>query len=84
MNIQVININGDSIALSPQVKTALDGVGEEADKLNANWEELSEKVFRILKGDGFDIARLQPEIKYYETKKGKKTQSIRIFYNGLN
>ena len=82
MNIQVININGDILKLSPQIRAALDSVGEEADKLDANWEAVYEKALRILQGDGFEITKLQPEVKYFDTKEGKKTQSIKIFYQG--
>ena len=71
-------MNGDIIKLSPQIRAALDSVGEEADKLNANWEEVYGKALRILQGDGFEITRLQPEVKYFDTKKARKPRASRF------
>jgi hypothetical protein len=82
MEIRIVNFRGDKIALSPPVKTALDSLGLEAEKPDINYEELSHKIVRVLEGDGLDLSKLQPEIKYSESKKGKKIQSIKVYYTG--
>lgn len=82
MDIRIVNFRGDKIALSPPVKSALDNLGLEAEKPDANYEELTHKILRVLEGDGFKIAKLQPEIKYSENNKGKKIQNIKVYYTG--
>jgi hypothetical protein len=80
MNIQVININGDQLVLSPQVQPALDVLGRNGAIPEAGWKELERKILIILAEDGFDITKLQPEISYFDTKQGKKIQGIKINY----
>ena len=82
MEIRIVNFRGDKVALSPPVKTALDNLGLEAEKPDVNYEELTRKILRALEGDGFQIMKLQPEIKYSESKKGKKIQNIKVYYTG--
>lgn len=80
MNIQVINLNGDPLVLSPKVQPALDLLDGNGVFPEAGWKELEGKILNILAGDGFDRKKLQPEISFYDTKEGKKIQSIKINY----
>lgn len=82
MYIRVLNHQGDQIALAPQIKSALDSLAIEAEKPGADWNEVSAKMLRVLEGDGFEIDKLEPEIKYYYTKKFKRIWSIMIRYTG--
>ena len=80
MNIQVININGDQLVLSPQVQPALDLLDRDGGIPEAGWKELEHKILNILARDGFDRKKLQPEISYFDTKEGKKIQGIKFNY----
>jgi len=82
MNIRVFNTHGYQIILPQQLKTSLNNIGLEAEKPNADWNEITHKMLRVLEGYDFDVTRLQPEIAYYETKGGKKISSIDIKYTG--
>jgi hypothetical protein len=82
MRIRVLNNNGDQLKLSPQINAALDSLGQEAAKSEANWEEATQKMIRVLERDNFDATKLQPEINYYDTKNGKQLFSIKINYTG--
>ena len=83
MMIRVKNIFGDSIELSPQTKTALANLGLEADKPDANWDETTGKMLRVLEADNYDVTKLQPEISFIDTKYGKKILEIVINYAGM-
>ncbi len=83
MMIRVKNVNGDSIELSPQTKSALDNLGLEADKPGADWQEVTKKMLQVLGGDDFDITKLKPEVSFIDTKKGKKILEIVIDYAGM-
>ena len=80
MNIQVINLNGDQLVLSPQVQPALDKLTCDGAIPEAGWKELERQILNILEKDNFDRKKLQSEISYYDTKEGKKIQSIKINY----
>jgi hypothetical protein len=83
MSIRVFNLKGDQIKLSPEVKTALESAGLEAETVEeAKWDELLAKIGRILKDAGFEVLKLQPEIDYVDTKKGKIIQEIKFNYWG--
>jgi hypothetical protein len=71
---------GDKLALSPSTKTALDNLGQEGAIPESGWAELERQILDILEKDNFDRTKLQPEISYFDTKKGKKMQSIKINY----
>jgi hypothetical protein len=81
MFISVINIRGDQIKLSPQINSALAALGLEADTPGADWDEVTHKMIRLLAADDFEITKLQPEVDYYDTKKGKKILEIKIHYS---
>jgi hypothetical protein len=83
MSIRVFDIQGDQLELAPPVKAALAALGLEADTSEANWEELTQKMGRVLETDGFEVMKFQPEISYYDTKKGKKILEIRFNYWGI-
>jgi hypothetical protein len=83
MMIRVKNVNGDSIELSLQAKSALDNLGLEADKTGANWEGMTNKMLRVLEADNYDITKLQPEVSFIDTKDGKKILEIVINYAGM-
>ena len=80
MNIRVLNGQKEQLFISPQIKSALDSLGLEAEKSEANWDEAAYKMLQVLEGDDFDIHRLRSEISYYDTKKGKKILGIDIHY----
>jgi len=79
--IRVLNNDGDQIELSPQTKSALENLGLEADKPNIDWDELTDKMMRVLQGDNFDVKKLKPEVSYMDTKEGKKITQINITYS---
>jgi hypothetical protein len=79
MIIRIVNVGGNQIVLSPSTKFDLNGIGLEAEKINADWEALMTKILRALERDGFDLSKLQPEIKYYDTKNGRKILSIKVY-----
>ena len=81
MNVRVMNVYGDQIKLSPPIKSAIDALSLEADKTDVNWDEITHKILRVLEGDGFDGTKLQSEVVYFDTKKGKKITEIRIDYS---
>jgi hypothetical protein len=83
MHIRVTNIHGDRILLPPQTKSALDSLGIEVAASEANWEETTQKMVRILGFDGFEVMKLQPEISYSNTKDGKKIEEIKFYYSGM-
>jgi hypothetical protein len=80
MMIRVLDSKGDQIALSPQINSALDSLGLDDAKPDTEWQEISDKIMRVLEGDGFEVYKLQPEITYQETKKGKKIRTITLRY----
>jgi hypothetical protein len=80
MNIRVFNAQKEQIVISPRIKAALDSLGQEAEKPQANWNETAYKMLQVLQGDDFEIDRLQSVISYYDTKKGKKILGIDINY----
>jgi hypothetical protein len=80
MRIRVLNNNGDQIKLSPQIHTALESLSRQADKTESNWKEITDKMLHVLEGDNFDITKLQPEISYIDTAKGKEVFSIKFNY----
>jgi hypothetical protein len=78
MIIRVQNARGNLIKLSPQIASALDSLNTEAHKVNADWDDIVRKALGILEADGFNLAHLQPEVKYYDTKNGTKILTIKI------
>jgi len=80
MYIRVLNAQKEQIIISPRIKAALDSLGLEAEKSEANWDGAAYKMLQVLQGDDFDIHRLRSEISYYDTKKGKKILGIDISY----
>ena len=80
MNIRVLNSVGNRIVLDPQLKSALESLGREAEKPDANWQEISQKMLRVLERDGFDVSKLQSEIEYADTKKGKEIIRINFYH----
>jgi len=80
MIIRVLNRHNDKYALSKETSLALDAVKHEAEITEADWNTLSQRVLQILEKEGFNPAKLQPTIYYFETKKGKQIQAIDIQY----
>jgi hypothetical protein len=80
MRIRVINNNGDILEISPQIHEALESLSRQTDNSGNNWQEISDKMLRVLEGENFDITKLQPELKYIDTEKGKEVFSIEISY----
>ena len=80
MIIRVLNRHNDKYALSKETRSALDAIKREAEKSGADWNVISNKVLQILEKEGFELAKLQPTIYYFESKKGKQIQAIDIQY----
>jgi hypothetical protein len=78
MIIRVLNARGNLLKLAPQTATALESLDAEADKVNADWDDIVRKALRILEADGFEVSKLLPEVKYYDTQKGTKILVIKI------
>lgn len=78
MIIRVLNARDNLIKLTPQTASALETLNQEAHKVNADWNDIVRKALCILEADGFEISKLQPEVKYYDTKKGTKILTIKI------
>jgi len=81
MKIQVFNIQGYQISLPPQIKSSLQSFALEADKSAGNWQEITDKMMRVLEVYGFEVEKIQPVIKYYETKISKEILSIEFQYS---
>jgi hypothetical protein len=80
MRIRVINNDGDQLKISPQIQAALESLSKQTDNSGNNWQEISDKMLRVLEGDNFDITKLQAELKYIDTEKGKEVFSVQINY----
>jgi hypothetical protein len=81
MRIRVLNAGGDQLKVSPQINSALENLGRQADKSGTNWQEISNKMLRVLEGDNFDPSKLQLEINYCDTKNGKEVFSFIFNYS---
>ena len=82
MSVSVINNQGDHVKLTPATVSSLASLALEAEKPNANWDEINVKMLHLLEADGFEIMKLQPEISYYDSKEGRVITDIRISYTG--
>ncbi len=80
MSIRVLNLQGDQIVISPQTKTALASLARDASKPDADWDEITHKMYHVLEGDGFEIDKLQAEVSYFDSKKGRQATNIDIYY----
>jgi hypothetical protein len=81
MSIRVFNYYGDQLFVSPNIQSTLETITSKAGKSHETWDELTHEMLHVLEGDGFDIAKLQPQISYFETKKGKEIMHIDFFYH---
>ena len=82
MRIRVINNNGDQLKLSPQIQSTLESLSRQTDNTETNWQEISDKMLRVLEGENYDITKLQAELSYIDTPKGKEVFSVNINYTG--
>jgi len=80
MSIRVFNYLGDQLYVSPNTQASLEKVTREAGKSHETWDELTHQMLKTLETDGFEINKLQPQISYFETKKGKDILHIDFFY----